>query len=150
MILDNLENADRYFDCAEGLQRAFQFIADNDLEDLPACKLKLQGDDIYVTIADVDGKDAKDCHLEAHHDYIDIQLVINGTERIGWRATEDCKDVIKDYDEQRDVELYADEPDSMLTINEGKFVIFFPEDAHMTSIAPGQHYRKVVVKVRSK
>ena len=149
MILDNLENADRYFDCAEGLQQAFKFLLDNDLEELPPCKIKLQGDDIYVTIADVTGKEQKDCHLEAHRDYIDIQLVINGTEQMGWRATTDCNEVVKDYDEQRDVEIYGDQPDSMLTLTEGKFVIFFPEDAHMPSIAPEQHYRKIVAKVKA-
>jgi YhcH/YjgK/YiaL family protein len=149
MILDNLENADRYYDCAEGLEKAFKFLTDNDLENLPPCKIKIQGDDIYVVIADVEGKEQQECRLEAHRDYIDIQLVINGTEQLGWSATEDCKDVIKEYNEQHDVEVYADQPDTLLTLTEGKFVIFFPEDAHMPSIAPGQRYRKVVAKVKA-
>ena len=45
MILDKLENAANYYDSVPGLERFMEFYAANDLESLPACKIKLDGDD---------------------------------------------------------------------------------------------------------
>ena len=73
MILDKLENADWYFGCVPGFQQFMKFFNDNDLEELPACKIKLDGQDLIVNICDQTPKDEKDCKLEAHKDYIDIQ-----------------------------------------------------------------------------
>ena len=48
MILDKLENADWYFGCVPGFQQFMQFFNNNDLEELPACKIKLDGQDLIV------------------------------------------------------------------------------------------------------
>ena len=149
MILDNLENADRYFGCADGLKQAIKFINDNELDQLPDCKLKIKGDDVYLTIAEVEGKSKDECRLEAHRDYIDIHIVVDAEETMGWKATEDCNTVIKEYDEQDDIEYYDDEPDTYFTLREGMFAVFFPEDAHMPLIAPGKKYKKIIAKVKA-
>lgn len=149
MIIDKLENADRYFGCGKGLKEAFAFLINNELEDLPNCKIKLDGNEVYLTISTLQCKAISDCHLEAHKDYIDIQLLVSGKEKIGWKPQENCDDVFKEYDEQNDVEFYLDEPDTFFTLHEGEFAIFFPEDAHMPCIGEGEEIKKVVVKVRN-
>ena len=50
MILDKLENADNYFDCVPGLERFIDFWKDNDLEAMPACKIRLDGNDFVINI----------------------------------------------------------------------------------------------------
>ena len=100
MIIDKLENADRYFGCGKGLKEAFAFLINNELEDLPNCKIKLDGNEVYLTISTLQCKAISDCHLEAHKDYIDIQLLVSGKEKIGWKPQENCDDVFKEYDEQ--------------------------------------------------
>ena len=45
MILDKLENAANYYESVPGLEQFMDFYAANDLESLPACKIKLDGDD---------------------------------------------------------------------------------------------------------
>lgn len=149
MILDKLENADRYFGCAEGLEQAFRFLMDNELDELPACKIRVDGDDLFVNILDFTGKEEADCKMEAHKDYIDIQLIVNGEgEKMGWKPQEDCREILTEYNEQKDVEFYKDKAESMFFVPEGSFAIFFPEDAHQPGIAPGQTYRKVIAKVK--
>ena len=39
MILDKLENADLYFDSVPGFEKFMKFFNDNDLEEMPACKV---------------------------------------------------------------------------------------------------------------
>lgn len=74
MILDKLENADWYFDSVPGFAQFMKFFNENDLEELPACKIHLDGNDLYVNILDFKGKEEENCRMEAHKDYIDIQI----------------------------------------------------------------------------
>lgn len=147
MILDKLENADWYFGCVPGFQQFMKFFNDNDLEELPACKIKLDGQDLIVNISDVSPKDEKDCKLEAHRDYIDIQIPLNATETMLWSSLEDCQNVIKEYDEGKDVEFYGDKPSARFSVPKGYFAVFFPTDAHAPGMA-ASNFRKIVVKAK--
>ena len=62
MILDKLENADWYFGCVPGFQQFMQFFNNNDLEELPACKIKLDGQDLIVNY-----HSAADARTESDH-----------------------------------------------------------------------------------
>ena len=139
MILDKLENADWYFDSVPGLKEFMQFYNDNDLEELPACKIFLDGKDLFVNILDF---------KEAHRDYLDIQIPLGDDEEMGWKAQVDCQDVTQEYDEGKDVEFYSDKATAKFTVPAGHFAVFFPSDAHQPGIAPGKEYRKIIVKAR--
>lgn len=148
MILDKLENADLYYDCVPRFKEFMQFFNNNDLEELPACKLKIDGDDLFVNIMDFKGKKEADCDMEGHHDYIDIQIPMNEDEVMGWKAQVDCEIIKEEYDEGKDMELYGDKAVTFITVPAGYFVVFFPSDAHQPGIAPGKSYRKLIVKTR--
>lgn len=146
MILDKLENAELYFDCVPGFEQFMKFYNDNDLETLPACKIKLDGSDLYVNILDFKGKEEANCRMEAHKDYLDIQIPLGDDEQMGWKAQEDCQEILQEYDEGKDVEFYKDKAVAKFTVPAGHFAVFFPTDAHQPGIAPGKEYRKLVVK----
>jgi len=147
MILDKLENADLYFDSVPRLEQFMRFFNHNDLEAFAAGKVKLDGDDLFVNILDVKGKDEKDLPFEAHRDYIDIQIPLTGDETMGWKALDDCQNETQEYDEGKDVELYKEKATTLINVPVGFFVVFFPTDAHQPGIAPkSQAYRKLIVK----
>jgi len=148
MILDKIENADLYFEVVPRLREFMQFYNSNDLEELPACKLKLMGDDLFVNVLDFQGKTEKDCKLEAHRDYIDIQIPLGQDETMGWRAQDDCQQVTAEYDEGKDIEFYGDAVATKVVVPQGHFIVFFPSDAHQPGIAPGKKYRKIIVKTK--
>ncbi len=148
MILDKLENLDIYFDCVPYLREFVRFFNENDLETLPACKIKLLGDDLFVNILDFTGKEENECRMEAHQEYIDVQIPLTETERMGWKAQEDCLEIITPYNEQKDVEFYADKAYTFIDVPAGHFAIFFPSDAHQPGIASGKSYRKIIAKIR--
>ena len=148
MILDNIENLE-YYELGGLFPRAIEFLRDNDLMSLPPCKIRLLGDDLVVNVQDFNGKEEKDCRMEAHRDYADIQIVLGGGEEtMGWKATDDCKNVLTPYNEEKDVEFYEDKADTMFKVGSGQAAVFFPTDAHQPGIAPGMHYRKIIVKVK--
>lgn len=148
MILDKLENAANYYDCVPGLKRFMEFYEDNDLETLPACKIKLEGDDLIININNFKGKEEADCRMEAHREYLDIQIPLTEDEVMGWKAQVDCCDVTTEYNEQKDVEFYGDKAVAKFCVPAGHFAVFFPEDAHQPGIAPGKEYRKIIVKAK--
>lgn len=148
MILDKLENASVYYDSVPGFEQFMKFYNDNDLETLPACKIKLDGTDLFVNILDFKGKEEANCRMEAHKDYLDIQIPLTGDEVMGWKAQEDCQSILQEYDEGKDVEFYKDKAVAKFTVPAGHFAVFFPCDAHQPGIAPGQEYRKLVVKAK--
>jgi len=148
MILDKLENADWYYDSVPGLKEFMQFYNDNDLEELPACKIYLDGKDLFVNILDFKGKEEAKCRMEAHRDYLDIQIPLGDDEIMGWKAQVDCQEISQEYDEGKDVEFYADKATAQFVVPKGHFAVFFPTDAHQPGIAPGKEYRKLIVKAR--
>jgi len=146
MILDVLENAHRYLALIRGFAKAFEFLLRPDLQDLPVGRYEIDGDRIYAMVAKEQGRRKEEAQLETHRKYIDIQLVLAGTDTMGWKPLSLCRHPTGDYDQNADIQFFADRPDAWVSVESGAFAVFFPEDAHMPLISPGQIH-KVVVKV---
>lgn len=146
MILDVLENAPRYLALNQGFAKAIDFLLRPDLAELPVATYEIDGDRVYAMVSKEPGRQKKDALLETHEQYIDIQLVLAGTDDMGWKPKSLCKQPSGEYDQKTDMQFFADKPDAWITTNSGSFVIFFPEDAHMPLISSGRLH-KVVVKV---
>lgn len=61
--------------------------------------------------------------------------MLNGHERIGWKALKDSTELVHPYDGKGDFALYADKPSTFIDIKTGEFVAVYLEDAH----APNLH-----------
>lgn len=146
MIFDVLENADRYVALHQGFSKAFAFLRRPDLHALPEDRYVIDGDRLYAMVARDEGRVREGAQLEAHGRYIDIQLVLGGTDTMGWKARSSCCRPAGAYDTETDEQLFDDEPDLWLPTTPGAFVVFFPEDAHMPLIGAGPLH-KVVVKI---
>ena len=146
MILDVLENTDRYLALNRGFEKAFRFLLRTDLKALPVERYDIEGESIYAMVSKEPGRRREDAQLETHEKYIDIQLVLAGTDDMGWKAKGACSHPAGDFDGEKDVQFFTDAPDAWLSVGSGAFAIFFPEDAHMPLISEGELH-KVVVKV---
>jgi YhcH/YjgK/YiaL family protein len=146
MILDVLENAPRYMALNKGFAKAIEFILRPDLKELPVATYEIDGDRVYAMVAKDSGRRKEDALLETHEKYIDIQLVLAGTDDMGWKSKSSCKQPSGEYNDETDMQFFTDEPDAWIATKSGAFVIFFPEDAHLPLISSGQIH-KVVVKV---
>jgi biofilm protein TabA len=146
MILDSLKNATASLPLNARFKQAFEFIRNNDLSKMEPGKTILDGDKLYITIMDIEGKTPEVAKMEAHKKYIDIQVVISGQETMGWTAIEHCTHESDAYNPDKDIIFYTDKPTTYVTVNPGEFVLFFPEDGHAPAIGKGA-IRKAVVKV---
>ena len=146
MILDVLENAHRYLVMNKGFVKAIEFLLRPDLKELPLGEYELDGERIYAIVSKEQGRKKEEAQLETHEKYIDIQLVLAGSDDMGWKPKSSCKQPSGGYDRKSDIQFFADKPDSWISTKSGSFVIFFPEDAHMPLISSGQIH-KVVIKI---
>lgn len=146
MILDTLENAEKYIALHRGFAAAFAFLGRPDLRDLPVGKHEIDADRVYAIVAKEPGRRKEDAQLETHDRHIDIQFILSGTDTMGWKPKSSCRQPAKEYDEVKDIEFFSDEPDAWIAVRPGAFAIFFPEDAHLPLISDGLIH-KVIVKV---
>ena len=72
---------------------------------------------------------------------------MKGNETMGWKPRSKCVIPNGDFNEEKDVQLYFDEPDTFFNLTDQQFVIFFPEDVHAPMIGEGE-ITKMVIKVR--
>lgn len=134
------------------LKLALQHLKSTDFAALPAGNYDLQGKDIYVQVIDMDTKPFAQTRPEVHRQYIDVQFLCRGSEKIGMASETGNNAVAEDLLAQRDLLFYSGmENESTLTMTPGSFAVFFPSDVHRPACAVGAAapIRKVVVKVRA-
>jgi len=150
MIVDNIRNASLYYSFSKELVSALKFLETQDLKSLSIGRHEIDGDNCFALVQEYDSKPIEQGKWEAHRRYIDVQYVVDGTERMGYADIRTLT-VTQEYDESKDAMLLAGDGD-MLTFKAGSFAVFAPEDAHMPQIAvtEPQKMRKIVVKVRAK
>lgn len=146
MILDSLKNAASILALNPLFKQAFDFIQNNDLSKMELGKTILDGDKLFISVMENEGKAPEAAKMESHVKYIDIQVVISGSETMGWTAIENCTDALEPYNAEKDLQFFSTKPTSMVTVNPGEFAIFFPEDGHAPGIGKGL-IKKAVVKV---
>lgn len=145
MILDHLSRAEKYFHIHSSFRHAFDYVAKTDLKTLPSGRTDIEGDDIYIIIAD-DRNGNERRKLETHRRYIDIQLPIDGSFPVEWHDVDSCVNAAGAYDAEKDVQLYNDAPLFTMHLVPDMFVVLFPEDAHAAQ-PPMTSVKKAVVKV---
>jgi len=146
MILDSLKNAASTLALNPLFKQAFEFIQKNDLSKMELGKTILDGDKLFISVMEIDGKLPEAAKMESHVKYIDIQVVLSGVETMGWTAIEHCTEAIEPYNAEKDLQFFADKPSTLITVHPGEFAIFFPEDGHAPGIGNGL-IKKAVVKV---
>ncbi|MBI3861668.1 MAG: YhcH/YjgK/YiaL family protein [Planctomycetia bacterium] len=148
MILDRLENLERYFPLNAGFAAACDYLRRTDFTKMSPGKHEIDGERLYVMLNKGPGRGRDAVKLEAHQRYIDIQYTIEGPDEIGWRPLKACRQVDTPFDAQKDFGLYADRPEAWVAVPPGSFAIFFPDDAHAPMGAgTGCELLKAVMKV---
>jgi YhcH/YjgK/YiaL family protein len=130
MILDVLRLSRRYSSLYPQFDRAFAFLSRGDLASLAPGRHVIDGELLYVSIDQKEGRGHEGARLESHRKYIDVQFTIAGKEEIGWMPLSACGRPIGLFDSARDIIFYEDRPTTWLAVPPGRFAVFFPEDAH--------------------
>lgn len=134
---------------SDRLKIALEYLEKTDLKNKPDGKYDILKDEIYINVQEYETKEEQDCKWEAHKQYIDIQYMISGSEKIGVADIHNFENVIP-YDKERDVEfLKTNNETETITLNENDFIILYPFDVHRPQMKNKLvlHVKKAVVKV---
>ena len=132
------------------IQTALKWIADHDVAHMEAGTYEIQGKDLYVMIQDITTQPAEVRRPERHNDYLDIQYIVSGVERMGYVPYTGAEAVLEDP-EGKDVTFYKNlAGEAFVDVTPGCYCIFFSNDIHRPGCAAGEpgNVRKAVVKVK--
>ncbi|MBP5505265.1 MAG: YhcH/YjgK/YiaL family protein [Bacteroidales bacterium] len=149
MIFDKIENFATYSGISEDLRLGLEFLNNID----PAIEKGVHhlSPRVRAIVSEYDTKPENEYGYETHREYIDIQFLISGTEKIASLPLEYLKET-KAYNPDIDAAFYQEDAVRPLesVIGNGCFAVYFPQDGHMPGLctsAPGP-VKKVVVKVK--
>lgn len=147
MILTTLQDSGRIEMLHPLFKKAFDFVRSHSLTDAPLGRIEVEGDSIFINNCQPECVSAEAQVLEVHRQYIDIHILLEGEETVGWKPLADCHNEAKTYSEAEDCALYAEPAMSYVTMRPGQVLIVWPEDAHAPVIGNGT-IRKLIVKVK--
>lgn len=147
MIFSNLIQSERYAALHPLFPRAFDHIRNTDMFALAPGRYDIVGDDLFAIVELVQGRTREMAQLECHRKYIDIQLLLEGDETMGWKPLTDCHNPVSEFSIEKDIQFFRDAPASWIAVPPEHFCIFFPDDAHAPLVGSGE-IRKVIFKIR--
>lgn len=143
MIIDRIEEQERYYALHPDMEHAFAFLTE--APDLEPGRYELEHG-LFATVSEGETLPFEGGLLEAHKRYIDLQYCVSGGERVGWAHVNELNLVSENP--EHDNASYSGEFTTFF-VHPGMFYILFPGDGHL----PGRHrqfancYKKVVVKL---
>lgn len=152
MICENIKNTKDYSGINKNFIKAFEFLKSQNLKELAIGQYEIEGDKIYALVQEYTTQSSGNKRWEAHEKYIDIQMIVEGEEIMGY-APVDCLEVSEDLRPEKDLIFYNEtSKGSYIKFSNGDYAIFFPEDGHKPGCALGEcsNVKKIVVKVACK
>ncbi|EDJ88699.1 N-acetylneuraminate anomerase [Haemophilus influenzae] len=108
-------------------------------------------DQIYMNVMESETAEPSSKKAELHHEYLDVQVLIRGTENIEVGATYPNLSKYEDYNEADDYQLCADIDDKFtVTMKPKMFAVFYPYEPHKPCCVVNgktEKIKKLVVKV---
>ena len=150
MIFSSLNAKPCPYQYPTAIQAALDWIAGHDLAGMEAGTYKLQGDDVYINLQDFTTHPADEGTAERHDDYLDLQYVVSGVERMGYVPYTGLEPVFEDP-EGKDITFYKElEREAFVDVHPGSYCIFFSNDIHRPGCAAGEPcaVRKAVATIR--
>ncbi len=148
MIIDKVENLEKYASINPLFPKVVEFLKANDLNQMEPGKYEIEGKDLFVNIQVAKGKTPAEAVIETHNKMIDIQIPLSGAETFGYTQRDQLPDA--EYNEEKDITKIPDlAADSYLTCMPGMMAIFFPQDGHAPCIAGVPEIKKAIFKVKA-
>ena len=108
-------------------------------------------DQIYMNVMEPETAEPSSKKAELHHEYLDVQVLIRGTENIEVGANYPDLSKYESYNEADDYQLCADIDDKFtVTMKPKMFAVFYPYEPHKPCCVVNgktEKIKKLVVKV---
>lgn len=144
MIIDSIENIFMYEPILKNLRSGVEAV--NALRDREPGRYEFDGG--YFMVQKGQTRPMTEGTFEAHRKYVDVQIVLEGSEEIAWNDIDSLSMAVP-YDSEKDAQRYSGSFDHTMVISEGMFYVAFPHDGHkaVSHTDTPREYTKVVMKL---
>ncbi|HIB3091324.1 TPA: N-acetylneuraminate anomerase [Escherichia coli] len=114
-------------------------------------RYELQGDNIFMNVMTFNTQSPVEKKAELHEQYIDIQLLLNGEERILFGMAGTARQC-EEFHHEDDYQLCSTiDNEQAIILKPGMFAVFMPGEPHKPGCVVGKpgEIKKVVVKVKA-
>lgn len=148
MIIGKLNDLSHYKGLSKNLDTAIDFLLHQDLSNLPLGKTIIDENKVFINRFEYYGEELDSCLIEAHQKYIDIHLVLEGAEYLGYSHIINLTPV-GSYNEETGFIEYEGAIFIQIPCYKGSFILTLPEDTHMPKIKLNHELiKKAVCKVK--
>ena len=148
MIFGNIQNLKEYFFLEDGVLECFNYMKEHALNEYKKGVYEIDGKRLFVNIVEYETVTAKERFWEAHKEYLDIHLMLEGEEQIDMNFLPNMD--VKDYVPEDDFLPMEGGKNGSVILRKGDFLICYPSDAHRTAVAveESEKIKKAIFKVR--
>lgn len=148
MIFGNLKHLNDYPFLDEAVKECFEYAKTHDLLSYEKGSHPIDGERLYVNIAEYETTVPENRFWEAHKQYLDLHLMLRGEERIDIAFIENSK--LKEYVEKDDFLPLDGCAIASVSLKKNDFLICYPQDGHMTGLAVCEpmNLKKAIFKIR--
>ena len=150
MIFGNIQNLKEYAFLEDAVKECFDYAGSHDLKAYEKGSHEIDGKRLFVNIVEYQTVEAEKRFWEAHREYLDIHLMLEGSERVEIAPPAELTEF--DRMEANDFYAYRGEGQYKLVLSPGDFLVVFPNDAHRIKmqVSGPETVSKAVFKVRIK
>ena len=148
MIFGNIQNLREYLCMEDGIFECFNYAKENNLSAYDRGCHEIDAKRIFVNIVEYETVKPEDRFWEAHREYLDVHLMLEGTERIDLNFIQNMD--VKEYAAQDDFLPMDGDKNGSVILKPGDFLVCYPSDAHRTAIAADkpEKIKKAIFKVK--
>ena len=148
MIYDTLENFGKYFHADSPFSKALSFAIGFD-PSMSDGRYEIEAEKIYALVSSYETSPASKNEFEIHRRFADVQVVIEGEEKIEISLSSELKPVGEYSDVKDKVSVESPEHSASLVMSRGYFAVIYPNEAHRPNcdLRGKRRVRKIVVKV---
>ncbi|MGF0033495.1 YhcH/YjgK/YiaL family protein [Bariatricus sp. SGI.154] len=148
MIFGNVQNLEEYPFLEEQVKECFEYAKEHDLAGYEKGSHEIDGDRLFVNIVEYETVAAEERFWEAHKNYLDVHLMLHGTEQIDLNFIQNMD--VKEFVPKDDFLPMDGEKNSSVILRDGDFLICYPSDGHRTAVAVNgsEKIKKAIFKVR--
>lgn len=154
MLTTDIKLIDKYDYLSENFKKAYAWLRNTDLKSLKVGKYPINGEEVYAFVQEYETQNYENIKYEAHHEFFDIQYVVEGEEFFGYYPLKDLKEIVP-YNKDIEMAYYADPKEKTgVVLKKGDMAIVPPEDCHKPRCSIINDHptkvKKIVIKVKAR
>ncbi len=147
MIFGNIHNLKEFPFLEEKVKECFEYAKSHNLVSYEEGSHEIDGERLFVNIVEYTTTKPEERFWEAHMNYLDVHVMLQGTEQIDLNFIQNMD--VKEFVEKDDFLPMDGDKNSSVILRDGDFLICYPSDGHRTAVAvqEPEKIKKAIFKV---